>query len=136
MRVTKCWDATHFSLGKKLLASTAQVKFGLVSVHRCSVFQGIKNVRTQCKNGTQNERSYGCYKRFPCLMRRLDFGQLIAGIGPPTWEYSASWQPLVLPIPQPNSSLGFALNGSEFTPSSESIRSLNILYAPAVICKF
>jgi hypothetical protein len=45
----------------------------------------------QCKNGTKNERSYGRHERFPCLMtRRLDFGQLIVGMGLPTSECSAS----------------------------------------------
>jgi hypothetical protein len=43
----------------------------------------------QCKSGTQNERSYGRYERFPCLVtRRLDFGQLIAGVDPPVSECS------------------------------------------------
>jgi hypothetical protein len=43
----------------------------------------------QCKNGTQNKRSYGRYKRFPCLRtRRLDSGQSIAGMDLPTSERS------------------------------------------------
>ena len=34
-------------------------------------------------NGTQNERSYGHYERFPCLMtRRLDFGGIDSRNGP------------------------------------------------------
>ena len=94
-------------LEKNLSALTAQVK-GSVSVHRVSIFPGImmikrvmgqclsvfpdiKSVMAQCKNGTKNKGSYGCYERFPILMtRRLDFGQSIAGMGLPIPEHSAS----------------------------------------------
>jgi len=72
-----------------MLASIGQVKVGSVSVHKFSMFQGIKNMMAHCKNGTQNECSYGCYERFPCLvMTRLDFGQSIPGLDLPTLERS------------------------------------------------
>jgi len=101
--VTQCWGIMLVLLGKNLSASTAQVK-GSVSVHRASIFQGIKRVMgqclsvfpdiksmmAQCKNGTKNKGSYGCYERFPILMiRRLDFGKSIPGMGLPTSEQSA-----------------------------------------------
>ena len=70
--------------------------YALMSVHIFSVFPGIKGVMAQCKNGTENEHSYGRYKRFPFLKTKmLYFGQSIAGMGLPTSEHSAS-APLVL----------------------------------------
>jgi hypothetical protein len=86
-----------FALGKDLLASIAQVKVGSVSVHRFSIFPGIKRVMAECKNSTKKERSYGRYERFPFLMtRRLDFGQSIAGMGLPMSKRSASAPPVLL----------------------------------------
>jgi len=52
IRVAQCWGTTLISLRKDLLASIAQVKVGSVSVHRFSVFPGIKGVMAQRKNGT------------------------------------------------------------------------------------
>jgi len=57
-------------LRKNLLVFTVQVKIGSVSVHRFSVFPGIKDVMTQRKNSTKNECSYGHYEKFPLLMTR------------------------------------------------------------------
>ena len=91
MRVTQCWGmyrTTLFSLGKNLLASTT-IKVESVSAHRSSIFPGIKNVMAQCENGSQNQRSYGRYQRFPYPMtRRLGIGQQTAKMGPPTSERS------------------------------------------------
>ena len=48
----------------------------------------------QCKNGTKNEGSYGCYEKFPILMtKKLAFGQSMAEIGIPPLE--RSWVLLV-----------------------------------------
>jgi len=86
------WNTTLIaSLEKILLASTTQIKIGLVSIHRSSVFPGIKSVMAQGKNHTKNECSYGRYEIFPILMtRRLDLGKSIAVMGLLTSKRSAS----------------------------------------------
>jgi len=83
-------------LRKNLLVSTVQIKIGSVSVHRFSVFPGIKDVMTQRKNSTKNERCYGRDEKFPLLItRRLHLGKSIAEVDLPMPERS-HLGPLVL----------------------------------------
>jgi len=83
-----------------MLTSIAQVKVGSVSVHKFSIFQGIKNMMAHCENGTQNECSYGCYERSPCLvMTGLYFEQSILGLDLPMLE-RPDLAPVVLLVQQ------------------------------------
>ena len=97
IRVTQYWGTPIIELGNHLLASIAYIEVISVSVRRSSVCPGIKSVMATCKNSTQNQRSYGRYERFPCLVtRRLNFAQSMAGIDLPMSARSNSVPPVLL----------------------------------------